>query len=190
MNIISGRLKGRNIPFNNKKFGNAEATPQKIKQALFSILGENLSGKSFLDFYSGSGQIGFEAVSRGCKPVILNEIDYRRYKFIAGMINEWDLSDCAKVYNINSLQFLKLLDFEKLQFDYIYLDPPYEKLTGKTKIYGEILENIGKFRIFKDDALIIIQHYVRNEMEERAGCFQLIDSRKYGTNGLAFYKKF
>jgi 16S rRNA (guanine966-N2)-methyltransferase len=189
MNIISGKLKGRNIPFNNKKFDNAESTPQKVKQALFSILGENLSGKSFLDLYSGSGQIGFEAISRGCKPVILNEIDRKRYKFITGIIDEWSLDGYAKAYNMNSMIFFKFLDSEKIQFDYIYLDPPYEKRNGKVKKYSEILENIGKFRIFKDDTLIIIQHYVRNEMEENAGSFKLIDIRKYGTNGLAFYKK-
>jgi len=58
MNIIAGSLRGRVIPFVNRKFDAAEATPQKIKGALFSILGEDLRGRSFLDLYSCSGQIG------------------------------------------------------------------------------------------------------------------------------------
>lgn len=81
MNVIAGTYKGRTIPFSNRKFNNADITPQKLKGALFSILGEDLTGKSFLDLYACSGQVGIEAVSRGASFVLFNELNKKKIFF-------------------------------------------------------------------------------------------------------------
>src|SRR3990172_4106761 len=90
--IIAGGLKGRVIPFSNKKFDDADITPQKVKGAVFSMIGEWLEGKGFLDLYAGSGQIGLEALSRGADPVVLNEPDARRFHFITSYLDGLDLA--------------------------------------------------------------------------------------------------
>jgi len=59
--VIAGSHRGRIIPFSNRDFGNADITPQKVKSAVFSIIGEWLSDETFLDLFAGSGQIGIEA---------------------------------------------------------------------------------------------------------------------------------
>ena len=76
MRIIAGEFKGRRIPFNNRKYGNARVTSDFVKKAVFSSLGEILCGKYFLDLFSCSGQIGLEACSRGAQ-VVINEPDRR-----------------------------------------------------------------------------------------------------------------
>ena len=91
MRIISGTLKGRTIPFNSRRFGNARITSGRVKEAVFSILGTDLSGKRFLDLFAGSGQIGFEAYSRGAH-VVMNDFDRRRHGLIQGLVDQWGLA--------------------------------------------------------------------------------------------------
>ena len=81
MRVIAGRLKGRRIPFNNRRFGNARVTSGRVKEAVFSMLGTELQGLRFLDLFAGSGQMGLEAFSRGCDAV-MNELDRPRHAFL------------------------------------------------------------------------------------------------------------
>ena len=60
--VIAGKFRGKIIPFDNSKFDEADITPQRVKGAVFSILGEDLHGLIFLDMFAGSGQMGFEAI--------------------------------------------------------------------------------------------------------------------------------
>lgn len=187
MRIIAGRLKGLIIPFTNAKFDNANATPQKVKEALLSILGKDLSGKSFLDLYACSGQIGIEALSRGAKLVVLNEIDPKRYNFIKFLIERWDLKDNSMVFNLHAFRCLRILDSKNIKFDYIYIDPPYYKKNNENKQYCDILKKLGKYSILKDEGKIIIQHFCKTDLEEIVSCFRLIDKRRYAKNSLSFF---
>ncbi len=189
MRVISGSLKGRIIPFDNRKFGNADATPQKVKEALFSILGENLEGCSFLDLFGCSGQIGLEAVSRGCAPVVFNERDHRRYGFIKRIVHEWGLDGSSMVLNMQAYVCLKYLSSRNSVFDFIFLDPPYIKERGDAYIYREILDEIGRFSLLKEGAAIIVQHFARNTPAEEIGAFYMSDHRIYGTSALSFYRE-
>jgi 16S rRNA (guanine966-N2)-methyltransferase len=68
MRIISGKYKGRRIQMPK----GIRPTQDKVRKALFDILGD-ISGLSFLELFAGSGAVGFEAVSRGAKELILVE---------------------------------------------------------------------------------------------------------------------
>ncbi|MDY6933630.1 MAG: RsmD family RNA methyltransferase [Spirochaetota bacterium] len=189
MNVIGGILKGKNIPFNNKRFNNAECTPQIIKGALFSSLGEDLQGKSLLDLYACSGQIGIEALSRNAKLVVFNEIDLKRFRFTQSLINEWGLNKRSIIFHFHALRCLRYLDHNNFLFDYIFIDPPYEKQSREVKIYKEILEELGKRFVLNRDGVIIIQHYYRNHFQRQIGGFSLISTKRYANNSLSYFKR-
>jgi 16S rRNA (guanine966-N2)-methyltransferase len=188
MRVIAGKLKGRNISFVNKKFNNAETTTQMVKEALFSILGNDLTNASFLDLYACSGQIGFEAFSRNAGLVVMNDFDNKRFCFIKSTADAWNIQDKLTIMNLKAFSCIRLLHSKNTRFDYIYLDPPYEKEKGRKGYYEKILNEIEENDITKDNSIIIIQHFGKSNLPSEAGKFRLDDSRKYGSNSLSFYR--
>jgi 16S rRNA (guanine966-N2)-methyltransferase len=185
--VIAGDLKGRIIHFDNRAFDNADITPQKVKGALFSMIGEWLHGAGFLDLYAGSGQIGIEALSRGADPVVFNDTDIRRCRFISSSLDEFGVAARPQVLNLTDRKALEFLGGRKALFRYIFLDPPYEKTRGEAGIYDEIIGLIGDAGVLADGGEIIIQHFSRNILRETIGAFSIVSSRVYGRTTLSVY---
>jgi 16S rRNA (guanine966-N2)-methyltransferase len=187
--VIAGSLRGRTIPFSISKYDDADITPQKVKEALFSIIGEDLYGKSFLDLYAGSGQVGIEAISRGADPVILNEYDGKRFRFIKSFLEGINISAEILLYNMHSFRLLKLLGKRERRVDFIFVDIPYIKVKEKVNKYDEVISRIQRNGILKKGGLIVIQHYAKNRMSEKSGNFLLTHTKTYGTSCLSFYRE-
>jgi len=194
--VISGKYKGKKIPFNNSKFNNADITPQKIKGAVFSIIGEDLTDKSFLDLFSCSGQIGFEALSRGASNVIFNEKDRSRFLFIKKIMGtflefEKDKNNHSSVelYNLDYMQILKKISETKNQIDYIFLDPPYFFADKQNNFYIDLLTKIVNFNILSYDGLIIVQHRSKIVIEDDFDQLKKIKNKKYGSNNLTIFRR-
>ena len=185
ISIIAGEYRGRSIPFSNKKYGNADITQQKVKGALFSKLRESLNGSSFLDLYGGSGQIGFEALSRGADPVIINEKDRARFHFIRSFASELPASSGLRLFNRDALSLLEELS-GSLVVDYIFIDPPYSKGRGMTDLYTDLLHRIDSTHVVQKTGLVIIQHYSGNILGD-AGRLILRETRRYGSSSLSFF---
>lgn len=188
--VISGELKGRTMPFQNKKFDDADITPQKVKGAIFSKIGEFLYGKSFFDLFAGCGQIGIEALSRGADPVYINEPDKKRFNFIKTVSKEFNIE---KRTVLMSYDYNKAIDYagtSEIFFDYIYIDPPYDKSNTNIQSYNKIIHRINEKNILKSEGIIIVQHFSMNDLNKIIGSIILFDSRKYGNTTLSFYRKF
>jgi 16S rRNA (guanine966-N2)-methyltransferase len=185
--IIAGDLKGRVIPFENRHFDDADITPQKVKGAIFSMVGEWLHGKSFLDLYAGSGQIGLEALSRGASPVVFNEPDRARAAFIQSCITSFGPFPQSRMLSLNWEKALLLLREEGATFDYIFLDPPYHKAADADGRYRDVIEAIGPPGLLKPGGEIIVQHYSDNALEGTTGRFSVRATRRYGKTTLTVY---
>ena len=185
--IISGLMKGRAIPFNMSRFKDAEITPQKVKGALFSIIGENLQDKTFIDLFSGSGQMGFEALSRKCSMAVFNERDRARFEFIKNFAALSGHSDRALVLNLSAKAALKFIYDRGIKADFVFLDPPYDKETGGAALYDPILMDVEKSGILKENSEIVIQHFSGNELSDLCGELKRTDTKKYGSTSLSIY---
>ena len=182
--IAGGKYKGRTVPWIFKDIG---ITTQKVKEALFSILG-NIEKKGFADLFGGSGQIAFEALSRGASPVICNELDRERAEFISSF-GAKNFKDSSFVpLNMSFLQAVKFISKRGIRPDYIFVDPPYEKSARGMALYLEIAEAIIKHGLAFDGSVMIVQHFSKNILPEQAGAFQKIKERKYGSTTLSFYE--
>lgn len=108
------------------KFPNAQGlrpTPERVRQTVFNWLGQDLTGQVCLDLFAGTGVMGFEALSRHAKSVVMVEKAMPVYKAI--LDNKSTLkADAALVLNIDALGFL---DKNQQLFDVIFLDPPYHQ---------------------------------------------------------------
>jgi 16S rRNA (guanine966-N2)-methyltransferase len=185
--IIAGELRGRVIPFVNRRYEDADITPQKVKGAIFSMVGEWLSGKSFLDLYAGSGQIGLEALSRGGSPVVFNEADPARFRFIQSCIESFGPLPSAHLFNHPAERALGLFHEKGMKFDYIFLDPPYLKTQSADDRYGDVIETIDSLDLLTPGGEIIVQHYSDNRLGDRAARFTVQAVKRYGKTTLTVY---
>ena len=120
MRVSGGELRSRVIPAPS---GTAvRPTPGRVKEALFSIIGERIAGARVLDLYAGSGAIGFEALSRGAEYVTFVEL----HKPTAALIEE-----TAERLGVRQRAGITCAPAERAvqrvsgRFDFVYADPPY-----------------------------------------------------------------
>ncbi|OHD63644.1 MAG: hypothetical protein A2176_05790 [Spirochaetes bacterium RBG_13_51_14] len=186
--IIAGELRGRVLPFANRDFDNADITPQKVKGALFSMIGEWLHGRGFLDLYAGSGQIGIEALSRGADPVVINEKDPKRFRFIKTWLSNINYASPPHLLNFTDLKALDYLNQSRISVRYVFLDPPYEKTKEGIARYRDVVMAIGERGILDDGGQIVIQHFHRAVLDETVGPFRLRTTKKYGRTSLSVYE--
>lgn len=147
--IIGGQYRGRKITFANES--GLRPTPDMVRERLFNWLGQDLTGKKVLDLFSGSGVLGFEAISRGACSVTLVESNRRiidQLQYHAQQLQSHRLT----VRHIDALAFIQST---AQQFDIIFLDPPYQwqlwhvlwphiidKLSEKGLVYAESGERL------------------------------------------------
>lgn len=98
-------------------------TPDRVRQTVFNWLGQDLTGKHCLDLFSGTGVMGFEALSRNAKQLVM--VEYAKPVAKALSQNQALLkAENCQVHNMDAIQFLA---GNQQQFDVIFCDPPYNK---------------------------------------------------------------
>jgi len=178
MHIISGKYKGREI----KALGGIRPTEDKVRKALFDILGD-IEGLSFLELFAGSGAVGFEAVSRGVADLTLVEYNRESLVAIKKNIDSLKLKAC-EVYPQEAQRAIKTFYKHKRKFDIIFLDPPYYRdLSKKT------LQTLGAYDILAPIGLIVVQHFKKDNLPKSLGSLILFKQATYSDTVLSFYKK-
>jgi 16S rRNA (guanine(966)-N(2))-methyltransferase RsmD len=197
--IISGKLKSLRLEI----IANAKMRPttDRVKESLFNILQFRIQKSVFLDIFSGTGQIGIEAASRGAKHVTMVEKNESSIKIIKKNLSKY-IDSCQiceeniEVNFSNKLKFrredvfslcnLDALDFlenfkNKEKFDIIFADPPFSSEFASKYLYK--LANVVNF-----DGVIIIETLYNFIPPCRIYDFSLIKRYKYGRISLNLYK--
>mgnify|MGYP001604658297 CR=1 FL=1 len=133
--IIGGEHRGRK--FNFADADGLRPTPNKVRETLFNWLQFEIQGKTFLDLFAGSGALSFEALSRGAKQVTSVEQNTKACTFLT------QNKDLLKVNNlsiINQDAFVFLNEKCSVAFDFILLDPPFNK-NHLTKVLELVTKN-------------------------------------------------
>jgi len=183
--IVTGTLRGRQIPFNPRRFGNARVTSGKLKEALFSALGGMLEGESFLDLCAGSGQIALEAYSRGAR-ITAVEPDQRRLLLLRKLVAEWDIED-AELLGVKAQTLIPQFQRQSRRFDTIYLDPPYDAQVSSRPLAIALIELIGNSDLLNDGGLLAVQHFKGLQLPQEQGCLRAVRQRPYGDTVLTQY---
>ena len=177
MRIISGKYRGRKLK--DLKADGVRPTLDRVRENVFNIIAPNVRDSVFLDLFSGSGAIGFEALSRGAKEVVFSDKSkevVEHLKLNAKMLGE-------SVTIINSDYKLTLSRLGGKRFDIVYLDPPYEFDES------EVLYELSKSKILDTETLVIYEHNSEKPFENKENLFTVTDERKYGIATLTFLRK-
>lgn len=182
MRVISGSAKGTrlaSVPGNSTR-----PITDRVKEALFNILGQSIIGMSILDLFGGTGAVGIEALSRGAEHVTFIEINFKAIKIIQQNLKMTNLAEFATIIKKDAFSYLN--DEQKRKFDLIFIAPPqYEGLwlkALKSLDKNPQLINIGES--------VIVQIHPKEFMEDIGlNNFQIYDQRSYGDTLLVFYER-
>ncbi len=185
MRIISGSLRGRKIP-NVYKIKNVSPSSDFLKGVLFNVIGRDIMGKVFCDLYAGSGNIGFEALSRGAAFCVFVETSPALISTIIDLSKKFGIEEKVKITKKDVFKALEKGLLKEYKPDYIFLDPPYNLgLCGKT-IEG-IIASLSPLD-FNAGNNIIVQHDKREILPAKYPPYKLVSEKKHGKSVLSFYR--
>ena len=183
MRIVGGQRKGHRLKV--PKGRQVRPTPDRVREALFSMLHGRTDEASVLDLYAGSGSLGLEALSRGAQRVVFVERNRAVLSVLQENIAHVATSDSqVEVRTGEVLREIRRLAAAQESFDLVFLDPPYER--GLVLPTLELLAGAG---ILKEDATVVVDHPTREEIEKNAiGRLEFMDRRAYGEVAIALYR--
>lgn len=179
MRIISGKAKGTKL--DTLEGLDTRPTLDRVKEALFSIIQNEIYDARVLDLFSGSGALGIESLSRGAKKAFLCDSSKRAIEIIKQNVKKTHFEEQVKIINKDYKKCLE--ELKDKQFDIIFLDPPYRTNFGLDAVKyitdNNIITNEGTI-IFETDKK---EEEYLSELEKYASIKGL---RKYGRVTLVF----
>ena len=179
MRVISGKLKGRIIEGFNLE--GTRPTMDRVKESLFAIIQDKIPNSVCLDLFSGSGNLGIEALSQGANKVYLVEHNKKAAKVINNNIEKFNIKENCRVLNLDYKTAIKELSNTK--FDIIFLDPPY-----KTNYIEESIDLITKYDILNKDGIIICESDNLDRIIYNDSYIE-IKNKKYGDKYIVILEK-
>jgi len=184
--IVAGRLRGRKVQC--LVHPDMRPTPQLVREALFSILGNAVPGRAFYDIFAGTGVVGLEAVSRGATRANLIERDPKQAQEIQRHISRFGIESNAFVLRADAYRWAERwitpIDGEAVN---LFLSPPFPDLQGpKLTAFMRLVRVL--FDKAPVDSCLILQTEDDFPFAELPQAEDW-DLRHYGRNSLAFYVK-
>ncbi len=184
MRIIAGKAKGYNIKVPQ---GEVRPTQDRVREALFNILGNLIEGATVLDLFCGSGSVGLEALSRGATRVRM--VDASRATCSMARQNlERSRLEHGSVVQSDCLQFVRR---DAGQYDIIFADPPYCKAAGDRDMIAELMTDRLRDLLAPGGYFIAeaqLGYGVGDTQTREFPGWKLVDERTYGKNTILFYQ--
>lgn len=152
MRVIAGKYKGHTIYV--PKDRSIRATQDRVKEAIFSIIGTKVENALVLDLCAGAGGLGIEALSRGAEQVIFIERHTKALKR--------NLSQFKDNYKILEGDLRKYLNQNTIKADLIFFDPPW----ADTALYEFALKAIFEFDILASGGILVCEHFKKKALSE------------------------
>lgn len=180
LRVIGGSVRGRRLRVPSEK--DVRPTQDRIRESLFSILGDTVEGCVVLDAFAGSGALGIEALSRGAERAVFCDEKLECIRAIQENLKKCELTDRAMVFRTRVPEGLSIVRKALAgPCDLVFLDPPYG-VEGKE----QILEELHRFALLKERARIVLEHSQKDAFACVPAGFVVEDERRYGDTLLTF----
>ena len=179
MRIIAGEFKGRRLAAVK---GRIRPTSDKVREAIFNILGPAVVEAKVLDLFAGTGALSLEALSRGAADAVLVEDQSAALGVLQRNLETLGLKDRVRVLALPVAGALRKLAAQREQFNLIFLDPPYGRGLAL-----EALKALQVSGLLQSGARIVAEHSQRETLPEQVGRLTLSQARRYGDTQVAFY---
>lgn len=181
LRVIAGSAKGKRL----KRVPGDSTRPvmDRVKEAVFSIIGYDIIDTNFLDLFAGTGSIGIEALSRGADQATFWDLDKHAIKTIYENLKTTGFEEQAVVRRTDSIATLKR-SAPTTPFDFIYIAPPQYKSMWLDALVA--LDENPQW--LNDDIELIVQIDPKEYAEHTFKHFEEYDSRIYGKTQVCFYQ--
>ena len=179
MRIIAGKL--RSLKIETMEGDKTRPTADRIKEAIFSSIGPYFYGGRMLDCYAGSGNIGFEALSRGMDEADGFEIDPKACACIRSNVKRFKLEE---QYHLHQKDVMTHLDELSGEYDLIYLDPPYAKQQNE-----KLIKMLADRKLLSKDGILIVESRKEDEFKEEIADLRRYRSVCYGITKISYYER-
>lgn len=173
MRVIAGKYKGRQLkPVPGQA---TRPTTDKVKEAMFQVIGPFFEGGQVLDLFAGSGGLGIEALSRGMDTAVFVDKHPKAIHTIKENLRLLKLDDQAGVYRTDAFRAIKAASKKGLSFNLVLLDPPYGKVD-----YVELMDALIEHRLLADQSIVYCEHEASEKLPKTYGPFQALKQENYG----------
>lgn len=181
MRVIAGTNRGRRL--DTPRTHHLRPTSDRVREALFSILGNRLANGRMLDLYAGTGSVGIEALSRGAAHVTSVESDREALKLLRRNIQICQIGDEYSLRPQAVEDFLRNPSQWNGPYDIVFADPPYSDAQG----FSASLAERATDQLFAADSWLVIEHATRTTLPMSLGGAQLLRRYRYGDTALSVY---
>lgn len=177
MRIITGKARG--VALKTLEGETTRPTSARAKEAIFSIIQFDIEGRTVLDLFGGSGQLGLESLSRGADKAVIADSSKAAVSVIEYNADKTKLKDKCRIMFSDWQETLRRLNGEK--FDIVFLDPPY-KLGLIPQILSRLKNNV------KPTSVIICEtgEDITEDINEQ---YDIIKQAKYGIANITIIKQ-
>ncbi|QHU91343.1 16S rRNA (guanine(966)-N(2))-methyltransferase RsmD [Candidatus Saccharibacteria bacterium oral taxon 955] len=177
--VIAGKYGGRKI--DAPDFSNSRTKPmgERIRNAMFNRIGEEIRGARVLDAFAGTGSVGLEALSRGASFVTFVERDKIAQKILQKNVLSLGTENESEIIRTTVNNWLETAEPE--MYDIILADPPYHDLQLSTvsRLFG----------LLKPKGLMVLSHTGRGEGPNLENSIVVVDNRSYGNATLTSFRR-
>ena len=181
--IVAGSLKGRKLSVDVNP--ELRPTPQMVREALFSILGNAVPDRPFIDIFAGTGVVGLEGLSRGAKSAVFVERDFRLAQDVENYLRRFQLTRQARIYRTDAYHWIAAWRAPDEPVN-VFLSPPFADLGGRTEDLLQALRTLQEK--VADDSVIILQSE-RDSPIDQHSAFADWEQRVYSRNVLLLWQK-
>jgi 16S rRNA (guanine(966)-N(2))-methyltransferase RsmD len=186
MRIVAGKYRSRILK--SLKGSALRPTRDRLRETLFNILGDRVSGSRFLDVFAGTGAVGIEALSRGAVAAVFIENHAPAAVLIRRNLESLAITSGAQVLPLDALRALEKLAARHkptdAPFDFVFVDPPY----AEKEQYDRALGFLGSAPFLAPGSLVIAEHRRTFNLPQRIG--RLLQTRilRQGDAALSFFE--
>ncbi len=179
MRVIAGTHRGRRL--SGPQGTSLRPTSDKVREALFSILGPRVAASRFLDLYAGTGAVGIEALSRGARVATFVEADARAVRVIQRNLTTCGLLDQAELRVSLTETFLRRCQWTA-PYGIVFADPPY----GEAAAVNLVLAS-GNNGLLAEEAVMVIEQESDADSPAPADGIRFLRRYEYGDTALLLY---
>ncbi|MFH1811708.1 MAG: 16S rRNA (guanine(966)-N(2))-methyltransferase RsmD [Pseudomonadota bacterium] len=176
LRVVGGSWRGRRL---RTPVAGVRPTADRVREAIFNILGQHLDDERVLDLYAGSGALGIEALSRGARQAVFVEQSPRVAEVIRANLDSLGATDRAQVLVMDARSFISRP--EDGLYDTVLADPPYRDLPEAAFWNTVLLQRVAP------GGRLVIEHAARDQVE--LGAADEVRVRRYGDTAVTLGRR-
>ncbi len=180
MRIIAGRWKGRRLV--SFKADHIRPTTDRVKESIFNKLQAEWDGARVLDLFAGTGNLGFEALSRGASAVLAVELSSKSIDIINRNVTELAAEAEHRTVKADVLRWIEKYAGEP--FDIITCDPPFTE-----KLAHDVLTRLANCPAVGEGTTVVVEASSHERVDESYGALICFDRRDYGDKQVSFWRR-